>query len=322
MFVWGAAQRGDPGADQRDRHGDVPRRGADRARPASRQPAAAGSAPDAMSAPARRSRRARPWPTPRRVPFWLDDPAPPRPAARADRRRPTADLLVVGGGYSGLWTALLAKERDPGRDVVLLEAGALRLGGLRPQRRLLRRPASPTASPTALARWPDEMPTLRAAGPATTSTPSATRWREHGIDCDFERTGEIDVATEPYQVAELADAGRAWRAAGLRRRAARRGATRRQRSTRRPTSAGCGTAGVAMLDPARLAWGLRAACLELGVRIHEHTPVRGPGARRRRCALRTPTARSCGAGRRAGHQRLPAAAAPAAATSCRSTTTR
>ena len=31
--------------------------------------------------------------------------------------------------------------------------------------------------------------------------------------------------------------------------------------------------GCAMLDPARLAWGLRQACLDAGVRIYEHTPV-------------------------------------------------
>jgi glycine/D-amino acid oxidase-like deaminating enzyme len=28
-----------------------------------------------------------------------------------------------------------------------------------------------------------------------------------------------------------------------------------------------------MVNPARLAWGLRKACLDLGVRLHEHTPV-------------------------------------------------
>ncbi len=32
---------------------------------------------------------------------------------------------------------------------------------------------------------------------------------------------------------------------------------------------------VAMVDPARLAWGLKQACVALGVRIHEHTPVTG-----------------------------------------------
>ena len=64
------------------------------------------------------------------VPFWLD---------HADRSALDAsvstDLVVVGGGFSGLWTDLLAKERDPGRQVVLIEASA--------------RPASPTATPTA-----------------------------------------------------------------------------------------------------------------------------------------------------------------------------
>ena len=35
--------------------------------------------------------------------------------------------------------------------------------------------------------------------------------------------------------------------------------------------------GVAMLDPARLAWGLRDACLSLGVRIHEGTRATGFG---------------------------------------------
>ena len=32
------------------------------------------------------------------------------------------DLLVVGGGYTGLWTAVRAKERNPGRSVVVVEA--------------------------------------------------------------------------------------------------------------------------------------------------------------------------------------------------------
>src|SRR4051794_8213386 len=54
-------------------------------------------------------------------PYWLDDPG--RPAAGpALTGGEHCDLLVVGGGYSGLWTALLAKERDPNRDVVLIES--------------------------------------------------------------------------------------------------------------------------------------------------------------------------------------------------------
>src|SRR2546423_9789621 len=58
------------------------------------------------------------------APYWLDTPERPG-ALDALSGQTAADLVVVGGGYSGLWTALLAKERDPGRDVVLLEANRI-----------------------------------------------------------------------------------------------------------------------------------------------------------------------------------------------------
>jgi NADPH-dependent 2,4-dienoyl-CoA reductase/sulfur reductase-like enzyme len=54
--------------------------------------------------------------------FWLDDPDRPErlfPLAGEE----VADLAVVGGGFTGLWAALRAKERRPDLDVVLIEAG-------------------------------------------------------------------------------------------------------------------------------------------------------------------------------------------------------
>src|SRR5262252_10970022 len=67
-------------------------------------------------------------------PYWLDQAGAPAPLPPL-RGTVQADLAVIGGGFSGLWTALLAKERDPGRDVVLVEgrriawAGTGRNGG-------------------------------------------------------------------------------------------------------------------------------------------------------------------------------------------------
>src|SRR5262245_29146656 len=53
--------------------------------------------------------------------YWLDQPtAPPQNAPLSGAV--TADLVVIGAGFSGLWTALIATERDPAREVVILEA--------------------------------------------------------------------------------------------------------------------------------------------------------------------------------------------------------
>ncbi|MEO3766546.1 FAD-dependent oxidoreductase [Streptomyces sp. B5E4] len=204
-------------------------------------------------------------------PYWLDD--PDRPAALpALTGAEEADLLVVGGGYSGLWTALLAKERGPGRDVVLIEAAECgwaasgRNGGFCA--------ASLTHGlGNGLERWPGEIGTLERLGAENLDAIGAAVDR-YGIDCDFRRTGEITVATEPYQLDELSEfaeeATRRGLGAGLL--LMDRDAVRAEVDS--PTFLGglWDRDGVAMVHPARLAWGLRRACLEAGVRIYEHTP--------------------------------------------------
>ncbi|RBL80237.1 FAD-dependent oxidoreductase, partial [Streptomyces cavourensis] len=96
------------------------------------------------------------------VSYWLDDPArpDPLPALTGDEH---TDLLVVGGGYSGLRTALIAKERDPERDVVLIEghevgwAASGRNGGFCA--------ASLTHGlANGVERWPDEIAKLEELG--------------------------------------------------------------------------------------------------------------------------------------------------------------
>ncbi|UUN29480.1 FAD-binding oxidoreductase [Streptomyces sp. FIT100] len=204
------------------------------------------------------------------VPFWLEDPGKPAalPALTGDER---TDLLVVGGGYSGLWTALLAKERDPRRDVVLIEgrevgwAASGRNGGFCA--------ASLTHGlGNGLARWPDEMPKLEELGARNLDAIEAAV-AAYGIDCDFERSGEIDVATEPYQLDELREvyeeAERLGFADGLE--LLDRDAVRAEVDSPAFIGGLWDRRGVAMLHPAKLAWGLKRACLGLGVRIYENT---------------------------------------------------
>lgn len=196
--------------------------------------------------------------------FWLDqsDRPAPRPGLGAVR---AADLVVVGAGYSGLWTALLAKEADPARDVLVLEAGSVgwaasgRNGGFCS--------ASLThGEPNGVARWPQEYAALHRLGRENLDAIEDTV-RRYGIECDFRRSGELTVATQPHEVAWLVGESE--------------GELLDREAVRAHLSSPTYLAGryqpdeTAMLDPARLAWGLARAAESLGVRIAEGVRVTG-----------------------------------------------
>ncbi|MFI5485787.1 NAD(P)/FAD-dependent oxidoreductase [Micromonospora echinaurantiaca] len=219
------------------------------------------------------------------VPYWLDRPERPDPLPPLTGPD-TADLLVVGGGYAGLWTALLAKRADPGRDVLLVEAGTCgwaasgRNGGFCA--------ASLTHGlANGVERFPDEIELLERLGRENLDAIAATV-AEYGIDCDFERTGELAVAVEPYQLDGLAADAELGRRYGHDVRLLDADEVRAEVNS--PTYLGglWDRDRTALLDPAKLAWGLRRACLSVGVRIAEHTRV--TGLRRDGAALRAATA--------------------------------
>ena len=95
----------------------------------------------------------------RPVPFWTDRPERPDPRAALTGAAPRTDLLVVGGGFTGLWAAIQAKEDDPSRDVVVVERGRF---GIAASGRNGGFVASSLTHGLAqgLACWPDEVATL------------------------------------------------------------------------------------------------------------------------------------------------------------------
>ena len=208
--------------------------------------------------------------------FWLD--RPDRPAVLPPvAGRIHADLVVVGGGFTGLWAALCAKQQDPGRDVVLVEGGRIADGATG------RNGGFVSASLThgfanGMERWPDEMPALLRLGHENLDAIEAAV-REHGIDCDWQRTGELDVAVEEHQLAGLDAFARGASALGEAVSLLDAGQVRARIDSPSYLGAAYDADGVALVDPARLAWGLRQACLEAGVRMFERTPVRGLDSR-------------------------------------------
>jgi len=198
------------------------------------------------------------------LPLWLDTSArpDPRPSLCGDT---TADLVVVGGGFCGLWTALRAVEREPGRDVLLVEGDRIaehatgRNGGFCE--------ASLThGEHNGRTRWPGEYDDLVRLGIENLDGIEETVAR-YAIDCGFLRGGTLTVATREHQVAGLAPGTPGF---------LDRDAVRAVVDS--PTYLAGRLAGpetCAVVDPARLAWGLAAAAERQGVRIVENTPVTG-----------------------------------------------
>ncbi len=210
--------------------------------------------------------------------FWLDD-AADRAALPALTGTAQCDLAVVGGGYTGLWTALLAKERNPDARVVLLEgksvgwAASGRNGGFVE--------ATLThGEKNGETRFPDELETLNRLGMQNLDEIQATvESRKWAVD--FERVGSIAVATEAYQVPELEEAHDGetelfFDAAAMR------------ALVNSPTYEGglWSTRDTALVHPGKLSAALLTACLDAGVEVHEASPVLDLNAERDAIELR------------------------------------
>jgi glycine/D-amino acid oxidase-like deaminating enzyme len=199
-------------------------------------------------------------------PEFSGEPCPPL------ARDVDADVLVIGGGYTGMWSAYFLTEREPGLDVVLLEQDVC--GG------------GPSGRNGGFVNaFYDELGFLidrfgeeegrRAVELAALSIDELGAWCErHGVDAWYEPSGDLGISTSPGQDDELRktiehaqrtgiddvylplDAGEV-----------------RERFDSPVARGGVCVTHAASVQPARLARGLRRVLLERGVRIFEGTPV-------------------------------------------------
>ena len=199
------------------------------------------------------------------LPEFAGEPCPP---LHGDT---TADVVILGGGYTGMWSAYFLKEREPDLDVVLLEQDICGGG------------PSGRNGGFVNAFW-DELGLLlelygeegrRTAELASRSIDDIGAWCErHGVDAWYAKTGDLGVATSDAQdevvrsVVEEAAAngiGHLYHAQSPEQVHARCDAPLLR--------GGVFVEDAAHVQPARLARGLRRVLLERGVRIFEGTPV-------------------------------------------------
>lgn len=204
-------------------------------------------------------------------PYWYEDTDAPDSNPTLVRTE-GCDLCIIGGGYTGLWTAIIAKERDPSRDVVLIDAGEVgsaasgRNGGFMES-------SLTHGVANAQQRFPDEIAVLEELGLKNLND-IEDAIKRYNIDCDYERTGVIDVATHAHAanyVEELREDYRQLRELGQR--VEWLDASGMRSEVNSPTYLGglWRKDRAALVDPARLVWGLKSAAEALGVRIYEDT---------------------------------------------------
>ncbi len=203
--------------------------------------------------------------------FWTDRADAPEPGPTLDSNV-EADLAIVGGGFTGLWTAVLAAERDPGRSIIVLEAEVAGFGASSRNGGFLA--ASLTHGlGNGMSHWPDEISALIRMGDDNFDD-IVSFIETHDLDVGLERTGSIAVATAPWHLDDLARYKETADEFGITCEILDQNAVRSEVDS--PTYLGGLTEpyGTAILDPARLVWALRTFAQSRGVRFFDHSPVR------------------------------------------------
>jgi len=190
--------------------------------------------------------------------FWIAEGGSP-PVLPALEGESAADVVVIGGGYTGLWTAWHALEAEPDLRVVVLEAGRCGHG---PSGRNGGFVTGKDLSAGADAAW-------RAA--ARESVDAIGAWCEaEGVDAWYRKGGELVVSTAPAQ-----DQGTGTEAVDGVNVIAQDALQARARCDSPVFRSGVFVPNAATVHPARLAFGLRERLLARGARIHEGSRATG-----------------------------------------------
>jgi putative aminophosphonate oxidoreductase len=206
-------------------------------------------------------------------PFWIREAlageasAPPRPLEGTIR----AELAIVGAGFTGLWTAILAKQAQPALDVVIIEADLAGAGASGRNGGCVLSWSTKLAS---LIRLYGEAEGIRLARASEQAILDIDRFvQAHHIDCDWRMHGTLYTATSVAQIGASDAVMDALQTRGLSQWTRLPVDEVRRRAGSRAHLEGWYSPLAATVDPGRLVRGLRRVALAMGVRLYEGTPL-------------------------------------------------
>lgn len=205
-------------------------------------------------------------------PFWLEqalikdgDLAPALQGAQ------TADVCIVGGGYTGLWTAIQTKQKNPGLDIAILESDVCGAGASGRNGGCL---LTWSAKFLTLRRLFGETEAIRLVKASEAAVGHIARFcQAHGVDAELRHDGTLYTATSLAQIGSMDPVMRELQACSMDsyRAMPPKEVVRRSGSARNLSGVYSPTA--ATVHPGKLVRGLRRVALDMGIRIYERSPM-------------------------------------------------
>ncbi|MEW9899234.1 FAD-dependent oxidoreductase [Chitinivorax sp. PXF-14] len=206
-------------------------------------------------------------------PFWLAqalalDDAPPAPPATGPL---DVDVCIVGGGYTGLWTAIQAKQARPDWRIAVIERDICGAGASGRNGGCMLTWSTKFLSLLALFGESEAVRLVRASEQAVGDM--ADFCQRHGIDAEIRLGGAVYAASNAAQTGALDRVFSALSQHGINRWRALTSAECLRQSGSARLSGGAASDAAGTLQPARLVRGLRRVAQQLGIGIYEHTPM-------------------------------------------------
>ena len=205
-------------------------------------------------------------------PFWIEqalfNDGDLAPALQGAQR---ADVCIVGGGFTGLWTAIQAKQQDPSLDIAIVESDLCGAGASGRNGGCL---LTWSAKFFTLRRLFGEAEAIRLVKASEAVVDHIAGFcRAHGIDAELRQDGTLYTATSHAQVGTLDPVMQALEGCGITSYYALPPEEVARRSGSARNLAGVYSPIAATVHPGKLVRGLRRAALAIGIRIYERSPM-------------------------------------------------